>query len=64
MNKIVNTTNDSIKTIIILLIQTQELYPNTAGPKEVGSGPGNHPGLSVQVDWNAWIMECHDPSIR
>ena len=39
-------------------------YPNTAGPEEVGSGPGHHPGLSVQVDWNARVMECHDPSVR
>lgn len=39
-------------------------YPNTAGAQEVRSGPGDHPGLSVQVDWNARVVECHDPSVR
>lgn len=28
-------------------------YPNTASPQKVGPGPGHHPGLPVQVNWNA-----------
>lgn len=39
-------------------------YPDAPCSKEVRSGPGNNPGFPVKVDWNARVMECHDPAIR
>lgn len=52
-------------TVLITLPKKKNpgVYPDASSSKEIRSGPGNDSGLPVEVDWNARVMECHDPSI-
>lgn len=49
--------------MLVSIWVTDSSHPYTSCSQEVRSRPGNNSRFSVQIYRNAWVMECHDPSI-